>query len=250
MGKYAGKEELHDIYPEFNSEHEGMISHKERSGASGTSLLSMSPFMASAATAAVLMLMVLTRVAFIRPALLAVTATSAQVEVRTDLKESDVSYPLIYWLLAYPCDAQEKPVTPGGRLRLSNEEVQALGEPVLEGEILYEKERLLFENLDNRSDYLLLFMVPDEAGALTPRKEALHVVMVRAGSTQVTQGEPVKGPTVVTIAPTITPTPTPTITPTPTATATPEPTPIGPPPPGPPTPSPSCPATAAPVWRA
>ena len=29
-----GKQEYHDIYPEFNSTHEHMIKHKERSGAS------------------------------------------------------------------------------------------------------------------------------------------------------------------------------------------------------------------------
>lgn len=242
MGKYAGREELHDIYLEFNSEHEAMISHKERSGAEAkaraglSSLLPVTPFVAATVTTVLLTFLALTRVALIRPALLDVTTDSAHVEIVTDLEETDVSYPLSYMLVPYLSGSQdeEEPVTPGGWLRLTPEEVEALGDPVLQGEVVSAKEELLFEHLDNRYGYLLLFTTPDKDGVETLRKEALFIQLKHkggGGSGSGSGGEttPPKDPTSVVVTPgpadTATPTPTPTETPTPTPTPTPTETP-------------------------
>ncbi len=242
MGKYAGREELHDIYLEFNSEHETMISHKERSSAEAkaraglSSLLPVTPFVAATVTTVLLTFLALTRVALIRPALLDVTTDSAHVEIVTDLEETDVSYPLSYMLVPYLSGSQdeEEPVTPGGWLRLTPEEVEALGDPVLQGEVVSAKEELLFEHLDNRYGYLLLFTTPDKDGVETLRKEALFIQLKHkggGGSGSGSGGEttPPKDPTSVVVTPgpadTATPTPTPTETPTPTPTPTPTETP-------------------------
>lgn len=218
MNKFAGKEEFHDIYPEFNPARERMIRHKERSGATAKGLLAaalltaLTGLMAAAA---------LVKDAVIQPTLLSVTETSAQVEVQSSLQDSDIQYPLDYLLLPYPSGSQEKPVDSAGRLTLSPEEVEALGEPALRGQIRSPEERLLFESLNNASDYLLLFRTQNE-GEPTLRREALYIPMVRHGRPAVSDG-PTKAPSVVEITPSPTPTPTatPTATPTPTSSASP-----------------------------
>ena len=150
MGKGNDSIKYNKSYPEFNGLGEGMIRHKERSGAKAASLLiPTTTFVASATAAVLLLLLALSRIALVRPKPLIVTETSAQVEVRTDLEGSEEAYPLIYRLVPYAL-GEEDPVTPGGRLRLSEEDVAALGEEVLRGEIYSEKELLLFQNLDNR----------------------------------------------------------------------------------------------------
>ena len=180
MGKANDSIKYNRSYPEFNGTDEGMIQHKERSGAKAAALIPATTFVASATAAMLLLLLALARIALVRPALLTVTTNSAQVEVRTDLEGSEDAYPLVYLLVPYE-PGQRDPVTPGGRLRLSEQEVEALGDPVLQGEIYTRVEQLLFQGLDNRFDYLLLFCSEDENGELVLRREALYIRMVRIG---------------------------------------------------------------------
>ena len=180
MGKANDSIKYNRSYPEFNGTDEGMIQHKERSGAKAAALIPTTTFVASATAAMLLLLLALARIALVRPALLTVTTNSAQVEVRTDLEGSEDAYPLVYLLVPYE-PGQRDPVTPGGRLRLSEQEVEALGDPVLQGEIYTRVEQLLFQGLDNRFDYLLLFCSEDENGELVLRREALYIRMVRIG---------------------------------------------------------------------
>ena len=180
MGKANDSIKYNRSYPEFNGTDEGMIQHKERSGAKAAALIPTTTFVASATAAMLLLLLALARIALVRPALLTVTTNSAQVEVRTDLEGSEDAYPLVYLLVPYE-PGQRDPVTPGGRLRLSEQEVEALGDPVLQGEIYTRVEQLLFQGLDNRFDYLLLFCSEDENGGLVLRREALYIRMVRIG---------------------------------------------------------------------
>lgn len=180
MGKANDSIKYNRSYPEFNGTDEGMIQHKERSGAKAAALIPTTTFVASATAAMLLLLLALARIALVRPALLTVTTNSAQVEVRTDLEGSEDAYPLVYLLVPYE-PGQRDPVTPGGRLRLSEQEVEALGDPVLQGEIYTRVEQLLFQGLDNRFDYLLLFCSEGENGELVLRREALYVRMVRIG---------------------------------------------------------------------
>ena len=134
MGKANDSIKYNRSYPELNGTDEGMIQHKERSGAKAAALITTTTFVASATAAMLLLLLALARIALVRPALLTVTTNSAQVEVRTDLEGSEDAYPLVYLLVPYE-PSQRDPVTPGGRLRLSEQEVEALGDPVLQGEI-------------------------------------------------------------------------------------------------------------------
>ena len=180
MGKANDSIKYNRSYPEFNGTDEGMIQHKERSGAKAAALIPTTTFVASATAAMLLLLLALARIALVRPALLTVTTNSAQVEVRTDLEGSEDAYPLVYLLVPYE-PGQRDPVTPGGRLRLSEQEVEALSDPVLQGEIYTRVEQLLFQGLDNRFDYLLLFCSEDENGELVLRREALYIRMVRIG---------------------------------------------------------------------
>ena len=180
MGKANDSIKYNRSYPELNGTDEGMIQHKERSGAKAAALIPTTTFVASATAAMLLLLLALARIALVRPALLTVTTNSAQVEVRTDLEGSEDAYPLVYLLVPYE-PGQRDPVTPGGRLRLSEQEVEALGDPVLQGEIYTRVEQLLFQGLDNRFDYLLLFCSEDENGELVLRREALYIRMVRIG---------------------------------------------------------------------
>ena len=49
MDRYTGKEEYHDIYPEYNSTREHMIRHKDRAGASAALLSGLMTTLAAAA---------------------------------------------------------------------------------------------------------------------------------------------------------------------------------------------------------
>ena len=152
----AGKEEYHDIYPEFNSEHEGTIVHKERSGASRSAASALlATVVAVAFLATVLNLNVLRR-AVIRPMLLSVTETSAEVNVFSRLEDSDVSYPILYEL--YPYTADESPVSSSGKLLLTDQDLSGSDTaPSLTGEITDPRETLVFENLESGRPYLLVF---------------------------------------------------------------------------------------------
>ena len=239
MGKANDSIKYNKSYPELNGLDEGMIKHQERSGAKAAALIPATTFVASATAAVLLLLLALSRIALVRPKLIESTFNSAQVEIRTDLEGSEEAYPLVYLLMPYAV-GRENPVTPGGRLRLTDEEVEALGEAVLRGEIFSEKELLLFQNLSNRTDYLMLFRSKDENGDWELRKEALFIPMMRQGTekpTPVPDDSTPKGPVAISMTPmpgtptppadkkSATPTPDGTATPTPTATATPTPTP-------------------------
>ena len=256
MGKANDSIKYNKSYPEFNGLGEGMIKHKERSGAKAAALIPATTFVASATAAVLLLLLALSRIALVRPKLIESTFNSAQVEIRTDLEGSEEAYPLVYLLMPYAV-GRENPVTPGGRLRLTDEEVEALGEAVLRGEIFSEKELLLFQNLSNRTDYLMLFRSKDENGDWELRKEALFIPMMRQGTEKPTpvpdDGTP-KGPIAISMTPvpgtptppadkkTPTPVPDGTATPTPEGSATPTPTPTATPTPTPtPTPVPAVP---------
>ena len=176
MGKFDGKEEYHDIYPEFNDIRERMIVHKERKGASG--LLALAALLST-----LLAVVALTRVGVIRPELMKVTETSASVDVMTDFTDSDLSYPLPYAL--YPYDGVESPVSPFGTLLLSDAQVKALGPAVQTGALNQPEEHLHFLALDNATDYLLLFYSRDESGSETLQSEALLIQLPKPGSATV-----------------------------------------------------------------
>ena len=80
MYKHTGKEEYHDIYPEFNSMHEGMIRHKERDGASGVLLSALLTTLA----AATLVLGIGADRSSLTPELLSRTEEAAYVQVLSD----------------------------------------------------------------------------------------------------------------------------------------------------------------------
>ena len=244
MEKYAGKEEYHNIYPEFNGASEKLIRHQERSGANLFSTVGLNNL--AAALLSVLALLGFTSLirmgkpAVIRPALQTTTATSAKVEVLSDLSDSDIDYPLIYALVPYtlPYTNEDLPVDrETGELLLTEEETAALPPPVLQGEVAQAEELLLFEGLTNRHPYLLLLYSRDEkAEDLTLRKEALFFHLKGGGAEPEKAPDTPPGPTISptpTATPTPTPTPTGSPTPTPTATAT-----------GSPTPTPTATATA------
>ena len=116
MGKYIGKDEYHDIYPEFNGTSEKLIRHKERSGANLLGALGLNNLAASLLSVLALLgltsLIRMGKPAIIRPALQTTTATSAKVEVISDLSDSDIDYPLIYTLIPYtvPYTEDDPPV--------------------------------------------------------------------------------------------------------------------------------------------
>ena len=147
-----GKEEYHDIYPEFNSEHERMIKHKERSGASAALMAAVA---ALTALAALLNLNVFGRT-MITPTLRSAAPTFAEVEVFSELDDSELSYPILYELIPYGSD--KTPVTLDGKLLLTEQDLSdpALS-PILTGEIADPDTTLLFENLHSLDAYLLLF---------------------------------------------------------------------------------------------
>ncbi len=219
MGKANDSIKYNRSYPEFNGTDEGMIQHKERSGAKAAALIPTTTFVASATAAMLLLLLALARIALVRPALLTATTNSAQVEVRTDLEGSEDAYPLVYLLVPYE-PGQRDPVTPGGRLRLSEQEVEALGDPVLQGEIYTRVEQLLFQGLrmvrigdpdsPNRPG-----PIPDDS---TP-KGPLAIAITPAPATPAP--DPATPPQTATSSATATATSSATATATSTATATP-----------------------------
>lgn len=168
-----GKEEYHDIYPEFNSEHEGTIKHKERSAARSTVSSVLAAAVVLSSLAALLNLSGI-RPAVIRPKLVSVTEHSAEVKVSSRLDDSGIEYPIHYQLFRY--GGEESPVTSSGRLRLSDQDLSDPDTPVLlTGEILEPDTTLVFEDLENDRPYLLVFRTDDSESAGVLRKEALLI---------------------------------------------------------------------------
>ncbi|MBQ6426821.1 MAG: hypothetical protein IJK14_01505 [Clostridia bacterium] len=223
-----GKEEYHDIYPEFNSEHEGTIKHKERSAARSAVSSVLAAAVVLSSLAAILNLSGL-KPAVIRPKLVSVTEHSAQVDVSSRLNDSGITYPIHYQLFRY--SGEESPVTSSGRLRLSDRDLSGHDTPVLlTGEILEPDTTLVFEDLESDRPYLLVFRTDDSENDGVLRKEALLIATQRPlKRPQVPAGLITPEPPPVTPAPPITPPPTISVPPV-TPVAEPGPTEEQPPP--------------------
>ncbi|MBQ3663166.1 MAG: hypothetical protein II914_03420 [Clostridia bacterium] len=220
--KYAeGKQEYHDIYPEFNSAHEHMIKHKERSGASAALMAAV----AALTTLAALLNLNLFGRTVITPKLLSATPTSAQVEVLSQLDDPDISYPIRYQL--YPYFAQKTPVTKAGKLLLTNQELSDSGSsPVLTGEIYDPNEILVFKNLQNDHPFLLVFLTDESENDGGLMEEALLITLPpnQLKPPAVPEIPPVSPAPPITPVPPVTPVPPPVTPapPTPDNGATPE----------------------------
>ena len=166
MERVYSSQEYHNIYPEFNPPREDMIAHKERSGADA-----LWPLLLAALLAAALSFLSLTWSAMIRPVLLEMTPTSAQVQVTSDLTDSGVAYPLTCRLVS--CE-EDEPLDGLGRLRLSRDQAEALpavGESAVDESL----ETMLFGGLRPGGRYLLLFYALDDEGREVLRQEALLI---------------------------------------------------------------------------
>ena len=152
MGKFArGKQEFHNIYLEFNSIRERMLSHKERSGASAVSNIRAAVMAAAmSVTPALVLVVALTCLLLLQSFTLtsdvkSVTPTTAKVEVVSDVSFSNVEYPIYFRL--YPVT---EILTPKGEEMdpsLPLEERYSLGEPAIEGEINENSAELEFKEL-------------------------------------------------------------------------------------------------------
>ena len=200
MGKFGGKEEYHDIYPEFNEPREPLIRHKERSAAEILLTAALAGTLALAAVG----LPAIAKAVF-RPVLQSVTETTATVEVTTDIKDTGLDYPLSYQL--YPYDGEKTPADEGSRLLLTQEEVSLLGSAEREGELNQAREILVFEELTSGGTYLLVFPDPEDDTGKTVREEAVFIRLTGRGETE---GEPSVTDPVIPPAVSNTETPTPT----------------------------------------
>ena len=233
--KFQGKEENHDIYSDFNGEHEGMIRHtlgstKKDSKKSVTTLVLLAAPAAAILAVAVTALLSLTSVASIKSVLRSVTTNSASVEVKTDLAYSEFSYPLEYRFYQvegfnYMTNSRGENMYPTIEEdpRPASEKY-VLGNAVASGAIETADVRLNVTGLDSGTPYLLLLY---ESGAEN-LEDALDAELVVT-----TEGEKIDKPVATaSLSPSATPSPSATASPSPTPTMTPTPTPT-------PTPSPS-----------
>lgn len=211
-----GKQEYHDIYPEFNSEHERMIKHKERSGASAA-------VMAAGAALTVLATLLdlnLFGHTVITSRLLSATPTTAEVGIYSQLDDPDISYPILYELIPY--GSEKTPVTKTGKLLLTDQDLSDPEfTPVLSGEIYDPSETLVFEHLQNDHPYLLVFRssYSKSAGGLLGQGLLIPLPQGQLKPPSVPEIPPVTPEPPVTPAPPVTPeppiTPEPPVTPAP-----------------------------------
>ena len=172
MGKFAGHEELHDIYPEINPAIETSVRHKvgkvKKRGATSVMTTSVAPAAGLLLAGAAVAVMGLTGIPTINLELGEVTRTEANVAALTDLGLSDAQYPLEYRLYRVAVtEAVDEAGIPAYDDIMQDprplEEKYEILETVETGEIAGPEERLSFEGLVPGTDYLLL-LYPDADG--------------------------------------------------------------------------------------